>query len=435
MKVRTEEQEGCRRVVHVEIPHEAVKPEYEGIVREFAKVAKVSGFRKGKAPADVVERRFAQQIEEEAKERLVPRFYRDAIQSENISPVSVVDVADVVLDKSKGLTFKATVDVAPHFKLPRYRKIALKGNPVKVTDDDVEKAVQGLRERLARFEDVSGRNVARGDLVRIDYGGTCDGRPVAELAPEQPGLGEGKDFWALVGDPEFLPGFAAGMEGAGSEESREIKIAFPADYHVKAVAGKEAVYTMTVKGVREKVLPAFDAELFKQVEVESEQALRDKAREELEQNAGETEKERLKEEIARYLLEKTNFDLPQSLVDREKGEAARSIVQRMAMQGGTREQIEARKDDILSSAEQSSVSRVKLSYILERIANEEKIEVEDGEVDKRIEEMAASRGWTAERLRSEMEKRGGTEWVGDEIRGQKTLDALLGMAKIKNRER
>jgi trigger factor len=417
--------------MHVEVPPEGVAPEYENVLQEYVKYGRVPGFRPGKAPAKVVERHYAKGIADETKDRMVPKAYREALKENRVDAVAVVDVQDVKMEKTQGLTFRVTLDVAPEFKLPKYKKIPLKENPVQVEDKEVDAAFKRLLDGYARFEDTADRPVKDGDLVRVDYKGQCDGKTVAEMTPDSAGLGEGKDFWVLCGDREFLPGFNAGLLGGATNEQREIKIRFPADYHVKAVAGKEATYTVLIKAIRQKILPEINAEFLKQFEVDSEATLRDRIKKDMLAHAEKSEKDRQKDEIAAFLLKETEFDLPSSVVEQETNLAVRSMVQRFARQGASREQIVERQDDIVNAASKSSKDRVKLSYILSRIASEEKQEVQDSEVDARVELLAKHYDMPVEKFKEELEKRNGMEGLRSDIRQEKTMDFLLEHAKKK----
>ena len=417
--------------MRVEVPADAVASEYAELLKAYAKVARIPGFRTGRAPSAIVENHFAKDIVEDAKERLVPQYYWKAVDAEKIKPVAVVEISEVVFGKDQGLAFKAILDVAPEFRLPKYKKISLAGREVAVSDKDVDTTLDKIKANFSKFEDVHDREVRQGDLVRVDFNGTCGGEPIAGLSQDATAIGEGKDFWAFMGDPEFLPGFSAATVGLKVNETRSINLQFPPDFRVKAVAGKSAVYQVTVKGVRMRIMPEMDAEFFKKMEVDSLDALRTKIRNELQENATRNENMRLKEEIARFLLEKADFDLPRSVVDHETAATARGIVERIAMQGATREQIEQRRGDILGEATKTSTERVRLSYILSGIADEEKIEVQDAEVDSRIESMATRYGMSAARFRAEIDKREGLDKLKNDIRSEKTLDFLLQNAKVK----
>jgi len=274
MDVTLEDAGPCRKVMRVRAGAQEVRDDYAKLVNLYAKQAKVAGFRKGKAPATVIERQFKDGLAEHAKEELVPRLYHDALKQENVSAVAIVGVTDVQFSKDEGIDFKVTLDVAPQFKLPRYKKISLKRQKVEVEDKQVDETVDRIRESRARFEDVDSREVRDGDLVKIDYSGTCEGKPFAEVAPENSGLGEGTDFLVLVGGVEIIPGLGAGLVGAAIGDKRTVDVAFPEDYRVEPLAGKQAVFDVEIKGIREKTLPELDESLLKEFEVESEDELR-----------------------------------------------------------------------------------------------------------------------------------------------------------------
>ena len=433
MKVNIEKTDGCRRVLGIDVPAETVKSDYDAIIALFAKEVKISGFRPGRAPVELVEKRYSKAIIQETKDRLIPRFYHEALQQENIEPVAVVDVQDVEFNRSEGLQFKVAVDVAPEFKLPKYKKISLKREATDVADEDVDRTLQEICERFARFEDVEDKPVVSGDLVQIDYDAVSDGEAVADLADDCRDVGSGKDFWVPTGESEFVPGMNAALEGAAVGDSLSVDVDFPADYHVAAVAGKKAVYTVAVKGVRTRVLPELDEEFLKRFDVESEDALRARIRQDLEEAAEARETARLKEDVSRFLLDKTGMDLPEAIVERETGLLVRDMLTRVAQQGGSREMLEQHRDEILGSASQSARDRVKLSYIVDRIGEEEEITVADEDVEQRLVLMGQRYGMPAERIRPELEKQDeGLQNLRTEIRGDKVMDFLLEHAKIKS---
>ncbi|MFC1497016.1 trigger factor [Verrucomicrobiota bacterium] len=431
MKVTVQDAASCRKILHVEVPDDGVVDEYGKVINVYAESVKVPGFRKGKAPAHVVERRYAKNIAEETRDRLIPRFCKEALAQEEINPVALIGVHDVDFEDGKRLAFKVTVDVAPQFKLPKYMKIKLKATKVVVADTEVEEAYNRLLDSFARFEDVARTDVCEGDLVKVDYVGTCEDKPLREFAPNCAGIDEGKDFWVFLGDREFLPGFSQALIGSTVNQEIKVNVHFPDDYHVTEVSGRDAIYMVVPKGIREKILPELNEEFWKKLNVGSEAELREKIRQELLETAESNEKNRLKEEISKYLLENTKLDLPKSVVDHETNLVARNMVENIAMRGATKEQIEAQKDDILNMAVKSSKDRVKLSYILEQIAEKENIQVEENEVEGRIAAMAEYNKTSADRLKSELNKRNSMEKLKSDIRSEKTLDFLLEHSKIK----
>ncbi len=433
MKVSIEKTDACRRILGVAVPAETVKSDYDAIISLFAKEVKISGFRPGRAPVELVEKRYSKAIIQEAKDRLLPRFYNEALEQEGIEPVSVIGVLDVEFSRDEGLQFKVAIDVAPEFKLPKYKKISLKREKADVGDADIDRTLTEIRERFARFEDVDGQPVASGNLVEIDYDGVSDGKPLAEIAEDSRDIGSGKDFWVPTGESEFVPGMNAALEGASIGDTLTVDVAFPDDFHVASVAGKNAVYTVAVKGIRTRVLPKMDEEFLKRFEVESEEALRARLRQDLEEAAEARETGRLKHEISRFLLDKTGMDLPESLVELETGNLVRDVLTRVAQQGGSREKLEQHRDEILGSASQKARDRVKLSYIIDRIGGDEGISVTDEDLEQRLAFMSQRYGMPAERLRPELEKQDeGLRSLRGEIRGDKVMDFLLENAKVKS---
>lgn len=430
MDVKVTDAGPCRKVLEVQAPPEAVAGEYAQTVRAFAIIARMPGFRPGKVPLQVVERQYAKQIAEEARDRLVPQFYHKALEQEGITPVAIVEVKDVVFAKASGLAFHVTVDVAPDFTLPKYKGIAIKAESVEITDAQVDEAVQRMRDRLARFETVSGRAAQANDLLRVDFTATVEGLPLGEVAPKEKGLGEARDFMVFLGEPEYLPGFTAGLTGAAVDETRKVDVTFPAEYPVAVLAGKHAAYTVTVKGIQERISAELTEAFFKNFGVDSEASLRANFRGQLEEGARRREEGRQKDEVARFLLEKTAFELPQSIVDRETSQTVRSMVQDISRRGATREQIVEQQESIVTEATRSSTERVKLTYILSRIAQEEKLAVEDADVESQLALMAERYQMPLPRLREELDKRDAMEGLCSDIRSEKALNFLRQEAKL-----
>lgn len=433
MKVEVEQQGGCRRSVSVAVAPDQVREDYDRIVKLYAQHARVSGFRQGRAPRELVEKRFAKRIVEDAKEQLLPRFYREALQQENLEPVALIDLSEAVFSRTDGFSFRVVLDVAPEFKLPKYRKLVLKSEPVAVTEEHVDGAIDATRERFARFEYVADRGVATGDLVQVDYRGTVDGTGIAELADNEQDIGKGEDFWVPIDTPEFLPGFNAGLEGAAIGEHRQVTIAFPDDYRVAVLGGKTALYEVDVKAIRGRTLPALDEEFLKRLEVASVEDLRREVREQLTRHAEQAERMRLRDEAARQLLDKADFEVPESLLQREQQSIVRELIQAMAQRGESREQMQAQRDALMSTATERARERLRISYILSAIGREEKIEISDSDVETRLEAMAGRYGMPLDRFKAELEKReGGLDAIRHELQSERTMEFIVEHAKIKD---
>jgi len=433
MKVTVEQIGPCRKSLRIEVPAEQVTTEYQQVIKSIAARARIPGFRQGKAPAAIIDKQFSKDALEETRERLVPMAYQTALKQENIKPVAVVDVSDVQIAKQLPLSFKVTVDLMPEFALPPYKGIAISRHKVEVKDEEIEQVLTNIRERSAHFESVTGRAAKKDDVVEIDYSGICDGHPMSEVAPDRPELAQGKDFWVLLADnmPEFLPGIKAQIEGIEVGQTREVTISFPADYRAKTVAGKSAIYTITAKGIRERHSPELSDEFAKTVGAESVADLRVKVKENLLTTATLTETNRQKDEIVKWMMEHTPLtDLPQSLVEEEARHIIQDVVQENMRRGVSKDDIESHREDIFNRASQSSSERVKVNYILTRIADEEQISVSETDMEKRFKEMVSQYGQSPEKLKEDMEKRGAIETLRRNLRLEKAVDLLHAAATI-----
>jgi trigger factor len=418
-------------VLHVEAEWTEVAGDYAQVLAEFARAVRVPGFRAGRAPAAVVERRHAKAILDEVRDHAVPRLYRAAADQEKLDPVSVVGVQDVRMEKDRGVGFRAVVDIPPRVRLPKYRKMTIEANPVSVGADQVDAVIRRFRERMARFEAVTGRSAHSGDLLRVDFRGECEGRPVGDWSAGAAGLGAAKDFWAYLGEQELLPGLGAGLAGAAVGEQRRVDVSFPAGFRVTELAGRKAVYVVDVKEIREQILPEIDAELLKAVGAESLEAWRASIESELRRAATEAETRARKDRVATWLLEKTELDLPESLVEREARQAFYHIVRDLYRRGATQEQVTQRREEVAREARRVGEERVKVSFILKEIAREESVTVSDEELEARLKSAAESGGGTAEQLRRDLEERHGLDDFRAAALSDKTLDHLLDVIKIK----
>jgi trigger factor len=429
VKVKVEKSGACRKILHVDVPADIVAAEYKTAIAAFVKMARVPGFRPGRAPQALVERRFAREIDEDVRDALVGRTYPEALKQAALDPLAVLDLS-VTLKRNEPMTYRVTLDVPPEFKLPKYKGIGIKENPIDVSEDAVQKTLDAWLERLSQFVAVEGRAVRKGDLVQVDYEGRFDGKPLAALGKHVTGLGQGNDFWVMADENAFLPGFDTGLLDLAVGARKEIVVAFPADFKVKELTGKTVVYQVQVKAIREKRRPALDAELLKKAGVESEADLRGKLKESLQDEAKRSEKERLKGEIIRHLLAKTALDLPETLVQEEARNLFASLVRQNLMRGVSQEQVAEKKAELLTTATSTATEKVKVGYILHRIAEEEKIAAEDAEVEQAIAVLAERYHMPDAELRKELEEKKEMDSIRHQVRMDKTLDFLLANAKL-----
>ncbi|NLB54597.1 MAG: trigger factor, partial [Lentisphaerae bacterium] len=284
-------------------------------------------------------------------------------------------------------------------------------------------------ESIARFEETE-KPVNTGDMVQIDFTGTIEGKPVSETVPEAGDeLNSQTDFWMMVNERSFLPGVSSEMEGMSIGDTKEIVVTFPEDSRHKPLAGKTANYTVTLKKIREKMLPELDDELLKKFSYENVEDMRKEFRSELEARVETENRSKREEEATNILLEKTSIDLPESQVQEETQALMYSLIDRNLKRGVKREDVEKHIDEIKDNAEKQAIKNIKLDYILSQIADEEKISADEEDVELNLKRIAQQDGQDPEKLRSEMEESGRMDYLRSRVRNKATLDFIIENSK------
>ncbi len=430
MNVVVEEIGPCRKKLNIEIPPERVAEEQKNIVALYARSAKIPGFRPGRAPAGIVQRHYQKEIMEELNSQLLAAGYQEALKKESLRAVAVISVDEVKIQAGQPCTFSVVVDVEPKFDLPVYKGLSLKKKTIEITDQQVDASVEEIRDQAARYEEIKDRPVQREDMASIDYEGTCEGRPVEELAPEAKGLGQGKDFMVMVNEHAFLPGFAEGLTGLSIGDKKEIEVHFPEDFSAKPVAGKTAKYQVEVKSIRVRIKPELDEAFLKTLNMESVDALKKQVREDLARLQEEQDRNQLKDEIIKRLLESVPQDLPATEVQDEVKSMVYDVVSHNTRRGVSRELIEEKKDEIFKNADQGAREKVRVRYLLHRIAEAEGLSVTEQELGEELGRMALQYGASAQALREMLEKRDTLDQVRENMRMRKTTDFLLEQAVL-----
>ena len=431
MKCTIEELGPCRKKLNIEFTAEEVGAELAEALKAFMKGARLPGFRPGRAPAAMVQRHYSKEIAEEIRDRLVGRGYQTAITENKLEVVELLDVTEAKYVAGQPLPYSVTVDVPPTFELPDYKGIALEGTKVAVRDDEVEGTLKGMLERQAKFEDVTGRAVQKGDLVQVDYVGTSEGKPVAEIAAGAAGLGKMDGYWMLVEDEHaLLPGLGEALVGANVGETKQAVVNFPAEFSRKELAGKTAEYTVTVKALRERKVPANFESLLKPFGVENEEQLRARIRKDLEALKQDNEQRKRRDGAAQWLLSNVVFDVPESIVQRVTQNTVYDVVSQNVKRGIAQTEIEAHRGEIFESAKRTAGNEVKLRYILHKVADAENLDVNAAELDAEIARLATQSRLTPIQARTQLQKNGRLEGLREMIRRDKALDFVLAQAKV-----
>ena len=266
MNVEVENLPNCIASLRIELPPDRVTKEWNEVVKGFRQVARIPGFRPGRAPQNVVEAKFRKEIQEELTKKLVSETTREAIREKGLKVLSISEVDDVEFTPEKSMRFTATLITSPEFELPDYKGIAVKVPPGDITDQELDAGIQNLRERHATFSDVEGRTLEMGDFAVIDYAATLNGQALLEVEPKAPKmLAGGKDFWIKLDDNSFLKGFCDHLVGLRTGEVREFDLTIPDDYPTAELAAKTLSFNVTLKGIKSMQLPELTDEFASQV--------------------------------------------------------------------------------------------------------------------------------------------------------------------------
>jgi trigger factor len=415
----------------VEVDAKAVDETFDAVTKDFQKQASLPGFRPGKAPRNLVLKKYEADIKDEVKRKLIGDSYRKALDEKKIAVIGYPDIEEIQFGRGQALQFAATIETAPEFQLPEYKGLPAKREAKSVTAADVDRAIDMLARQHTKFETVA-RELRLGDVAVVNYAGTCDGKPITDTAPTAKGLTEQKNFWVDAAPDSFIPGFADQIIGAKAGDKRTVSVDFPADFVTKQLAGKKGVFEVEVVEVKEKVMPAMDDAFAKKYEAENLAKLREGVERDLENELKYSQAKAVRGQIIRALLTATNFDLPETAVAHETRNVVYDIVRENNQRGVARDLIEKQKDEIYSAAAQSAKERVKLSFLIQRIAEKEGIQVSQDEVLKRVQSLAMAYQIPLEKFLKDLQKRNGVPELYDQIAHEKVLAVLEQNAKIED---
>jgi trigger factor len=419
----------CKKLLRVEVDAKAVDETFDAVVKDFQKQAALPGFRPGKAPRDMVMKKYDAEIKDEAKRKLIGDNYRKALEEKKLNVLGYPDIEEIQFARGKNLQFAATVETAPEFQLPEYKGLPVKRDTKTVGDEDVEQALKLLAQQHVKFETVA-RELKMGDIAVVNYTGSSEGKPITDTAPTAMGLTEKKNFWLDIEPNAFIKGFAEQMVGAKAGEKRTVTLDFPADFVTKELQGKKGVFEVEILEVKEKIAPPVDDELAKKYGAESLEKLRGGVRVDLENELKFSQARAIRAQIVRQLLDRVNFDLPETAVAQETRNVVYDIVRENSKRGVGRDVIEKQKDEIYAVAAKDAKERVKLAFMVQRIAEQEKITVSQEEILKRVQSLAAMYQIALDKFIKDLQKRNGINEIYDQVTHEKVLEFLENNAKV-----
>lgn len=424
MKVEYAEESSVRKSLSFEVEAELVEQELEQRARELARKVKLPGFRAGKVPAGVIRQRFKESLHEEAAEALINRLVFPELEGRGLKPVASPRVTELKIDDQAPMTFKVLIETLPLFELPDWRGLPARTRPVEVPDQELEKELQSLREQQARFEPVEGRPVQEGDHALCDVtwkpaGGGKGGRnedALIEVGPEtNPALHE-----ALLGmspgetrQATYQPEAAEGQDGAAGEKPRAVE------------------YTLTLKAVRTKVLPALDDEFAKDV---GEFETLDDLRQDLRRRLREAEERRVDREVKSQLVaelcKRASFEVPEALVERHMNARTEEAARSLALRGIDPSKTSVDWKQFREGTREQAREAAKADILLDEVARREQVEVPEQDVEAELQRYARAMRKPVEAVRAQMEKEGELHALRARMREERTLDLIKSSARL-----
>ncbi|WP_047985011.1 trigger factor [Ornithinibacillus californiensis] len=426
MSVKWEKKEGNEGVLTFEVSAEEFEGALDKAFKKVVKTVQVPGFRKGKMPRPIFEKRFGvEALFQDAVDIVLPEAYTKAVEESGIEPIDQPSIDIEQIERGQTLIFTADVTVKPEVKLGEYKGLEVEELDATVTDEDVDAELQQLRERHAELVVKEQGTVENGDTVVMDFEGF--------LGEEAFEGGKGENHSLEIGSGQFIPGFEEQLVGKEAGVETEIKVTFPEDYHAEDLAGKEATFKVTVHEIKSKELPELDDEFAKDVddEVETLEALKTKKREELESEKKQSAENAKREELINKASDNAEVEVPEVMVQSELDRMMREFEQRLQMQGMTLDlyyQFSGQDENALKEQmREDAGKRVKTNLTLEAIVKAENLEVTDEDVKAELENMASMYGVDTEQLTQMLG--GNTEAIKEDLLFRKAIDFLVDNSK------
>jgi trigger factor len=416
----------CKRELELEIPAENVTKATEKVARDLARVARVPGFRPGKAPVTLIRRRFAEDIQGEVVQSLVPEYLEKALGEKNLTPVTRPEVDKVDFKEGEPLRFRAVFEVLPEFELGDYKNLTVNIDAVEAGNEQVDKTIEEMRERAATFVPVEGRPAKDGDYVLIKL----SGMPVGGGEPVQ-----ADNILCHIGAEETLESFTENLRGASPGDTKKFRSQYPDDYPDQKLAGKAYDYIVDVQGIKEKKLPELNDEFAKDAAGEkggfsTVAEMRNLITKDLEAAKEDQQQSQAREKILEALVKQHDFPVPEALVEHQMDVRLERTVRTLAAQGVDPRAVNVDWVALRKRQHDRAVDDVKAELLVDRIAEAEKIDVTDEEVEKQIEALAERSGESATALRARLTKQGALDRMKSKLRSDKTIDWLYRNTRI-----
>ena len=409
-----------KREIEIQVPSEEVSRETDVLIQKYQKLARIPGFRKGHVPASIIRQRFSQDIQNDVIDSLVPKYFRKETERLGLMSVSQPRVTDLHAHEGEGLRFKASFEVMPAIQVEGYKELRAEHPEITVTDQEVEDSLKALQEQKAAFAPIEDRAIAEGDYAQV----SLDGTPKEDEAGTKPVHMD--DVLVEIGGKNTMPEFTQNLAGATAGEERTFDVNYPEDFSDERLRGKTFSYKVKVNGVKQKSLPELNDDFAKELgEFTTLGEVRNRIREGMEQERRQTAEREAKDKLLAELIRRNEFEVPEALVDHQIDIRLERGLRALAAQGMSSEHMKKMDLPRLRAGQHDqAVQEVKASLLLEKIADEEKIEVGDDEINREIEALATQTNQTADAIRARLTRDGALDRIRNRIRNEKALDFL-----------
>lgn len=413
--------EGCKHSLDVSIPVADVESETSRVTENVQKRAKLPGFRPGKAPASIIRKQFAGEIRQQVLESLIPKFLNKQFEAENLNVVGQPDISDIHFHDGEPLRFKAAFEVVPEVELGEYKGVEVPYHDPEVTDEDVNKRIEEIREQKAQYVNIDPRALENGDyaVVALESTGGVEGEPVKQ-----------DEMVLEIGGPDTFESFSDNLRGLSPGESKDFDVTYPEDYGSQRLAGKTVNFHATVKGVRKKELPEMNDEFAQDLgDYRTVDELREAIRKSIFAQRQYDAQQEAKNKIIDVLVDQHEFPVPEVFVDRQIRNRVEQSLRAMAGEGVDPRQLKLDWNKVKETQRDKAVREVKASMLLSKISERESIHATRDEVDKEVERHARQSREPIAALHMKYEKDGTLGRIASHIQTEKTLNFLFEQAR------
>ncbi|MBI3091761.1 MAG: trigger factor [Candidatus Tectomicrobia bacterium] len=423
MKVEAQDLAACVKKLAVEVSAEEVAAAFDRAYAAISKRVKIKGFRPGKAPRRILRQYYRSDVESEVLQWLIPEAYGKAIAEQGLKVVGEPKVEDVDLHADAPFTFTATVEILPEVEVGDYRGLSFTRSVQEVGEEEVNRQLEAWRERQAELEAVSDRGVEAHDFVRLDYTLSLDGAAVED--------GGATDYTALLGRGRLLPDFERTVLGMRPGETRQFDLSFPPDYQNDKLAGKTALCQVTLKELKKATLPELDDTFAQSLGAyESLEHLRGQLLESLQQTARETSERQLRRTILEALLERNLFEVPEALVEEHTSQMLAEYQRRLRASGLSSSQVHQEVAPLREQLRPEARHRAKASLLLQAVARQEGLEVDDETLDAEVRTLAEQTNKHLGTLKSSMRENGTYDLLRMQLLEEKAYQAILSSVSV-----